>query len=323
MIELAYRSLVAPPRCEAIGLPGSRDTEQHRRAPVSVAKVKKHASRNVERPTSVEFSEFEQALERLNNSYWLTRVAGELAGIIPPDTRLRTLIPADVAAHLDVSAGELRRIVPEAEIQARYSMLVQAITAYEDYLAKALTSLMTSKIKTTKQYSVKFRLADIPTPLTLDYLKSLAVEVEVKSVVDARYSERASAIKKLLQEHGLQPPALDAGVANAIARACEIRNCIIHAGGAADSRAIAELQPVFPNLTLGEHLPLDERILWKHLGALRKGAQAVEAALHPVVPKKPGGRAVNRKKKWQPGSKHPDKSKAGRGAPHRFKAGHD
>jgi hypothetical protein len=250
--------------------------------------------------------EFERTLKRLNDSYWLLRASASLASKTQPQTaRLTSLLPKGIANHIDVTITELVAAVPIAERDARYAMLVQAVTAYEEYVGKVLAAFLAKTIKSAKQYTVKLRLDDLPAKLTLGDLQQVIVASEVKFVVDAKYSERSAKIARLLSEHGAPTPTLGAAASDLLAEACEARNCVVHSAGIADARAVSELSKTFPHLKVGSALDLDEATLWRLLGAVRTGVEAIHRALNPARP--PSGRAASRRKRWNPGTRHPTK----------------
>jgi hypothetical protein len=255
--------------------------------------------------TTSPLDEFERTLKRLNDSYWLLRASASLASKTQPQTaKLTSLLPKEIASHIDVTVQALIAAVPIAERDARYAMLVQAVTAYEEYIGKVLAAFVAKTVKAAKQYTVKLRLADLPAKLTLADLQQVIVASEVKFVVDAKYSVRTAKISKLLIDHGAPAPKIGAAASDLLAEACEARNCVVHSAGIADARAVSELSKTFPHLKVGSPLDLDEAALWGLLGAVRTGVEAIHSALNPP-PRPASGRAASRKKSWNPGTRHP------------------
>lgn len=258
-------------------------------------------------PTAL--ARFEREIARLNDSYWMLRTTAALATLDRSSSeRLTHLLPETLSKHLDVTIAELDALVPAAERQARYAMLVLAITAYEEYLVAELTSFLANTVQPDKQYSVKVRLADMLTPPPIDYLRELIVATEVRSIVNGNYEKRSTDLSKLLTKHGAALPKLPQLDADRVALACEVRNCIVHSGGRADARALSALQPLFPTIAIGDELELDEATQWSLLGSLLASVRSIHEAIHPVPRGTAKGRAASRKKKRNARNRNPGKT---------------
>lgn len=232
-------------------------------------------------PRTTEFVRFEEALVRLNRFYWAYVCSLDVADAAAARaSRVQDFVPSDNWRQLDLTATEFLGLRSELEAIARQTFLVHAIVYFEEYLASALRAYLIKTPKLSKMYYVKLRLDDLPSVDTAEYVRSAAINAEIADIIGAKYSERANRIRSLLKEHGTSQN-IDVTMPDDVllVAANEVRNCIIHNAGVADSRAVSALGVVFPGLKIGDQLPLDFSALKKLLGAIRDGARAVDVAI--------------------------------------------
>jgi len=244
-----------------------------------------HASR------SAQLVLFEHEFENLNAFYWTHQAATALmyqqaAG----HERVSDFIPADQAQRLNISRDEMTAMAPRVQQTVRYSMLIQVVTYYEVYLADFLFELVKSLWPLKNQISVKIRPTDLPAANLDLYLQRVTIESLIKSIIDENYSIREKRINKLLTENNFEPPADSPGRTSLVVAACEIRNCIVHAGGIVDDRALNALNSLIPGLRIGDLLKLEESLMWQLLGAIRDSARALD-----YVVRKPRAAKIARK----------------------------
>lgn len=234
----------------------------------------------VQAPRSPHLVLFEEEFESLNAFYWVFKSSSALMlQQAPGFLRVTDFVPRLEAAHLDISTQELAMLVPRTELIARYGFLVQVITYYEVFLGSILSDVVVSRWPGNRQVTLKLRPSELP-PSNLDvYIKSAAVAAEVGSVIDEGYNKRSSRITNLLTSSGFPPPSQTAGRSDLVAAACEVRNCIVHAGGKIDQRAFDALKPQFPTVQIGAEFDLSESDLWRLIGAVRDDARAIDYAI--------------------------------------------
>ena len=232
-------------------------------------------------PKTPELKKFEAALDGLNKFYWAYVCSLDLAmDTASRHGKVADFVPTENWTRIDITCDEFRSLRTEVELLARHSVLVQIISHFEVYLSSVLKAYLTKKLKRDKSYGIKLKLSDVPVGDASTFLQNVVVESEVRSIVDAKYSERAKRIQALLEEHGTKQN-IDLTMPDdaLLVAANETRHCIVHCAGVADARAVSSLQAVFPGLKIGDRLPLDEATLWKILSSVRDGARAVDVAL--------------------------------------------
>lgn len=82
---------------------------------------------------------FEQELKGLNDFYWLYRSASAL--LMQQSTsyaRTSDFVPEPEALRLNIACHELAEKGQQADRVARYGLLVQVITYFEEYLSRVL-----------------------------------------------------------------------------------------------------------------------------------------------------------------------------------------
>lgn len=231
-------------------------------------------------PRSRHLVQFEQEFEALNSFYWVYRSATALMLERSRQfSRTTEFVPQPEASHLDIACGDLTSTSQMADRVARYGILVQVITYYEVYLSDILSEIVSLRWPGTRQVMIKLRPSDLPSGDINEYIKSAAISAEVGSVIDETYSKRLSRITNLLTSCGFPEPDQNPVRKEQVTAACEVRNCIVHCGGKADERAKEALQSMFPGLSIGAQLELDETSLWKLLGAVRDDARAIDFAI--------------------------------------------
>ncbi|MBK4737356.1 hypothetical protein [Noviherbaspirillum pedocola] len=250
-----------------------------------------HASR------SPQFILFEQEFENLNAFYWVHRAATALMlKHAPNHDRINQFIPAPEAQHLDISSNELIGLSNKVQLTARYSMLVQVVTFYEVYIGDFLFDLMKARWPATTQVSIKIRPSDLPDTNLETYIQTATINAQIKSVVDESYQKREARIRKLLTENKYDEPLQSPQRSKLVTAACEIRNCIVHAGGKVDQRAVETLTDLIPTLQLGDQLMLEEPLMWQLLGAIRDSARALDYVVRKPVAEKFERRAAKNKR---------------------------
>lgn len=230
-----------------------------------------HASR------SAQLVLFEQEFENLNAFYWTHQAATALMyhQAIGYD-RVSQFIPADQAQRLNISRDELISMAPRVQQTVRYSMLIQVVTYYEVYLADFLFDLVRALWPLKTQISVKIRPIDLPVADLDAYLKKATIASLIKSIIDESYNIREKRIHKLLVDNNYEAPPDSPDRSALVVAACEIRNCIVHAGGIVDDRASNALCTLIPGLQIGDILMLEEPLMWQLLGAIRDSARALD-----------------------------------------------
>jgi hypothetical protein len=237
-----------------------------------------HASR------STQLILFEQEFENLNAFYWVHRAATALMlQHAPSYSRAGDFLPAIESRHLNVSSTELVSISERAQLTARYSILVQVITYYEVYIADFLFDLVKACWPGKSQVAIKIRPSDLPNADLESYIQKVIITGQIKSIVDESYDKREARIRKLLIENGYEESLHSQSRSNLVTAACEIRNCIAHAGGKVDQRALEALIDLIPGLKLGDQLILEETLMWQLLGAVRDAARALDYTVRKPV----------------------------------------
>lgn len=197
---------------------------------------------------------------------------------------LSEVLPEEICSRLNMTTEEFEAEAPAAERNTRYSMLVLAVTAYEDYLAGILRSFLMTHWTASNTYNVRFIPSELPEPASIiEYIKGRAIDQKVDSLIGEKYDNRFSSIKKLIKKYGASEPQLS-GLASSLAScACVARNSIVHASGYVDERAVDSLQALLPNIQTGTMLVLDEALLWKLLGALRDSARSIDVVVREAA----------------------------------------
>lgn len=240
-----------------------------------------HASR------SPQFVLFEHEFESLNAFYWVHRAATALMlQHVPNYDRVSQFIPLPEAKHLDISSIELMGLSQKVQLTVRYSMLVQVVTYYEVYIGDFLFDLMKARWPATTQVSLKIRPSDLPVTGLETYIQTATITAQIKSIVDESYQKRESRIRKLLIENEYDEPLHSPQRSKLVTAACEIRNCIVHAGGKVDQRAFEALNELIPGLQLGDQLTLEETLMWQLLAAIRDSARALDYTIRKPVAEK-------------------------------------
>lgn len=236
-------------------------------------------------PQTCALKRFERTIEELNHFYWtfkcsleftLTHMAG--SAMVPP------VLSGQSASHLNIPTTKFVADAPTTERFARYSLLVHAVTTFEDYLKEILSIFLVLNWKSDKTYKVSFRPDEIDPGADLQaWLHQRVVEGVVSEYLSRAYSKRFSAICVLLQEHGATSPTLSQVTQDLASAACEARNSIVHAAGVVDARAQRALASPIPGIATGIVLELSEALLWQFLGALRDSARALDVEVRELV----------------------------------------
>lgn len=230
------------------------------------------------------FKEFERSAAELNHFYWTFRSA--LQFTLPAMEKAKMvaeIIEGDVGQKLNIPAAKFVADVPGTLRTARHSFLVLSVTIFEEYLRGVLTSVLVKTWKRDRSYKVSFRPQDLPTEAALlDYLRDKAIQSTVEEVLGRSYRSRFDSVCALVKSCGATEPSLDKHLKDLAVAACEARNCIVHASGQLDVRAIDALAPFIHGLESGVALNIEEPILWKFLASLRDTARVIDVAVRPL-----------------------------------------
>ena len=109
------------------------------------------------------FKRFEQTNVDLNRFYWTFKCS--LDHILPYMAAVKSvpeLIKGASGNHLNISSDQFVTEAPQTQRVARHSILVLAVTAFEDYVKEILTTFLIKNWKHDKTYKVSFRPQDLP-----------------------------------------------------------------------------------------------------------------------------------------------------------------
>jgi hypothetical protein len=122
--------------------------------------------------------QLEKALVELNRFYWFFRASIEITkNEIGSTGHFTQALPGDLRDRLNIGPQEFLNESPSVEQTARYSMLVLAVTAYEDYLAGVLKEFLYKHWKESNTYSIKFIPKELPEEGSiLEFLKGKAID---------------------------------------------------------------------------------------------------------------------------------------------------
>jgi len=228
---------------------------------------------------------FEQTNVELNRFYWTFKCS--LDHILPYMANVATvpeLIMGSSGERLNISSDQFVNEAPQTERVARHSLLVLAVTSFEDYIKEVLTTFLIRNWKPDKTYKVRFRPQDLPASSDMeDWLRDKAIQTVVDDHLSRNYDGRFEAISKLLSECGAQRPSLHKSMQDLAAHACEARNCIVHSSAIIDARTARSLARLIPGIAQGNALEIDEELLWKFLGALRDSARSLDVEIRKLL----------------------------------------
>lgn len=180
---------------------------------------------------------------------------------------------------LDITQGDLQAATPDTEMRMRHMMISSAVSYHEEYLTTVLEDFLIRSVKVDRFVSIGLRLNEVGSGgMSKAEIERRAAESVVNDVIGSRYGERFNRIAKLIKDvngKNVRDYWDDDRLGSA---PFEVRNCIIHSAGIADTRTVAELTWLFPGLSVGVQLPIDEGKLWTLLGSLRDVARAIDAA---------------------------------------------
>lgn len=234
---------------------------------------------------TVAFRKFEQTNVELNRFYWTFKCS--LDYILPKIAavnRVPELISEPSGSRLNISSDQFIAEAPQTERVARHSILVLAVTAFEDYVKEILKTFLVRNWKPEKTYKVSFRPHDIPAAAEIhDWLREKSIQTVVDDQMSRAYISRFEAISTLIVEYGAQRPNLHKCMQQLSGQACEARNCIVHSSAIVDARAANALASVVPGITEGVSLDISEELLWKFLGGLRDSARALDVELRKLT----------------------------------------
>ena len=236
-------------------------------------------------PQTVAFKRFEQTNVELNLFYWTFKCSLDYFLLnVPAVNSVPELITGPSGNRLNISSAQFVADAPQTERVARHSILVLAVTAFEDYVKEILTTFLIRNWKTGKTYKVNFRPQDIPVAASIhDWLREKSIQTVVDSHMSMAYSGRFEAISSLIVEYGAQRPNLHKSMRDLSEQACEARNCIVHSSAIVDARSANALVSVVPGITAGVKLDISEELLWKFLGGLRDSARALDVELRKLT----------------------------------------
>lgn len=235
-------------------------------------------------PQTAAFKRFEQTNVELNRFYWTFKCS--LDHILPNMANVASvpeLLKGRSGERLNISSEQFVTEAPQTERVARHSLLVLAVTSFEDYVKDILTTFLIRNWKSDKTYKVHFRPQDLPTSDQIHgWLRDRAIQTVVDDHMSRTYDGRFEAISKLIVEYGAQRPNLHESIQDLAASACEARNCIVHSSAIIDARAAKSLVQLFPGIVEGSALDVTEDLLWKFLGALRDSARSLDVELRKL-----------------------------------------
>lgn len=236
-------------------------------------------------PQTAAFKRFEQTNVELNQFYWTFKCS--LDYILPYMAVVKSvpeLITGPSASRLNISSDQFITEAPQTERIARHSILVLAVTAFEDYVKEILTTFLIKNWKSEKTYKVSFRPQDLPVAVDIhDWLRAKSIQTVVDDYMSRAYDGRFEAISKLLVEYGAQRPNLHKSMQELSGQACEARNCIVHSSAIVDARTAIALASVVPGITERAMLDISEDLLWGFLGGLRDSARALDVELRELT----------------------------------------
>jgi len=237
-------------------------------------------------PQTAAYKRFEKTNVQLNRFYWTFKCATDhFLPAVGAVQRVRDLVTTKSGAQLDLSSAQFLAEYPETERVARHSFLVLSVTAFEDYMKDALNDFLVRNWKPDKTYRVSFKPQDLPAPADVHgWLRDKTVQGIVDDYMARGYDSRFAAVSRVVVEYGAGQPTLPAAAQTLASLACEARNCIVHASGIVDARAVAALHTEIPGISMGTTLNVEESLLWRFLGALRDSARALDVQLRVLPP---------------------------------------
>lgn len=236
-------------------------------------------------PKTAEFKRYEQTNAEINRFYWTFKCS--LDYILPNMADVKSvpeLITRPSGNRLNISSDQFISEAPQTERVARHSILVLAVTAFEDYVKRILTNFLIVNIKPDKTYKVSFCPRDLP---AAEKIRDWLIEKSIQTVVDDHmsraYVERFKVVSKLIVEYGAQSPNLHISMQELSWQACEARNCIVHSSAIVDARTAKALASVVPGITEGVLLDISEDLLWKFLAGLRDSARSLDVEMRKLT----------------------------------------
>ncbi|KAB0648376.1 hypothetical protein [Burkholderia diffusa] len=236
-------------------------------------------------PQTAALKRFERTIEELNHFYWTFKCSLEFTlSHMAGSAMVPQVLSGQSASHLNIPTAKFIADAPTTERFARYSLLVHAVTTFEDYLKEVLSNFLVLNWKSDKTYKVSFRPEEIdPGADVQGWLRQRAVEGVVSEYLSRTYRKRFPAICTLLKEHGASCPTPSQATQDLASAACEARNCIVHAAGVVDARAERALASHIPGISIGTVLDVSEALLWQFLGALRDSGRALDVEIRALV----------------------------------------
>lgn len=232
------------------------------------------------RPAKTRFLvRFEESISSLNDFYWGTRVGFEaLTELAKRGDGALEALPKDVYERWQVKSANVSVRLESAGVTLRQVVLVKAVASYEDYLKEILEAVVARQPLPPKKPRLQVDLGAVPSKMAHEFAVDLWVSHKTQDVLGENPSDRPRAVEKALGIENtinstVPPLGLDR---DSIRAAGVIRNCIVHAGGKADRRAVEWIPPVLAGLSEGAPIPLDERLLWKLVGALGDHVEAID-----------------------------------------------
>jgi hypothetical protein len=236
-------------------------------------------------PQTAAFKRFERTNVELNRFYWTFKCS--LDHILPDMAAVKSvpeLLKGRSGERLNISSDQFIAEAPQTERVARHSLLVLAVTAFEDYVKEILTTSLIKNWKPDKTYKVSFRPQDLPVAADVhDWLREKSIQTVVDDHMSKAYDGRFEAISRLIVEYGAHRPNLHKSMQELSAQACEARNCIVHSSAVVDARAAKALASVVSGITEGVALDISEELLWKFFGALRDSARSLDVELRKLT----------------------------------------
>ena len=233
---------------------------------------------NLRPPVTPHLVRHRQMMADLNDFYWGVcagfQVLRERAS--NGSNRTSDFLSKAISSRWDVAAPEVAGKLEGESRRLRYLLLVQAVTYYEDYLGSILMEHLMSADLPEKQVRLRLDLSTVPKGSSVLDIRPVYAKQVTDDVLKENYATRAS---RLHRELGIDPaktrPVLPLNL-DQVGAACEARNCIVHAAGVADERALGALKGHVADVKVGQPLNLTEATMFVLIGALKDHVEAVD-----------------------------------------------
>lgn len=231
------------------------------------------------------YKRFESQLEDVNDFYWALECSLEYTATSVLTVKNLADLNISKSLRLNVSSADFICKSEKASQFARNTLIVFAVTIFEEYLKDVLTRYFVKNLKRDKNFRIQFRPEDVhrcSESEVKQYFIDLAIKSNVEDILTGKYKDRHNAILNIIKNGGVVIESHGDVIERSVA-ACEVRNCIVHSAGIVDERASLALSTLVPSIAVGSVLRFDERLTWDLLGALRDSVRIIDHAFRKLL----------------------------------------